>query len=484
MIQNEPKTETSLFQPVVEKLPVEFDLWYCFERLQHLPHLLVLESSMQHESLGRYSYMMADPVLWLEPDSISEMAAQLSKLNSQQIESLPPFQGGLSGLIAYDYNRKLESIPQNAIHDFTPPPLAFGLYDVVLAFDHNTKAAWLISQGFKKTLGRSEGWESTSSRTEHAKFRSDAFWKILHSDPLRSHIKSPPPKEISELAPQFPVPGPEGLTSDFSREHYLSAAQKCIDYIYAGDVFQINLSQRLLAPASCSSAELYHRLRNCNPATFSGFFDLGESQVISASPERFISIHDSEIETRPIKGTRRRTRFPQIDLAVAQQLLSSEKDRAENIMIVDLMRNDLSKICEDDSVEVTQLCELEKYQSVFHLVSAVKGKLRSTVSVFEALEATFPGGSITGAPKVRAMEIIAELEPTSRGAYCGSLGYIGLNGDVDFNILIRTITASGGWWQVPVGGGLVAQSDPLREYEETWTKAAGMLAAIARRNEA
>jgi len=175
------------------------------------------------------------------------------------------------------------------------------------------------------------------------------------------------------------------------------------------------------------------------------------------------------VETRPIKGTRPRTGHPQNDTAVSQQLLSSEKDRAENVMIVDLMRNDLSRICCDDSIEVTQLCGLEKYQSVFHLVSVIRGQLRPDQDAFDALLATFPGGSITGAPKVRAMEIIAELEPTTRGAYCGSIGYIGVDGNADFNILIRTITAKEGFWQFPVGGGLVAQSTPELEYQETWT---------------
>lgn len=438
---------------------------------------------MRHETLGRFSYLMADPVLWLEPDSIREMRSQFSRLDSHSMEMLPPFQGGLAGLIAYDYNQRIEAIASTKFTDFTIPSLAFGLYDVIIAFDHHTQQSWLVSQGFECPMGLLADQDAECSRTDRAQYRANLFLELLNSDPSQSVKHETGFSNREHLAPQFPVPGPAGLTSDLSREGYLAAAQKCIDYIYAGDVFQINLSQRLLAAANCSSPELYRRLRVCNPATFSGFFDLGNSQVVSASPERFLSIHQSEIETRPIKGTRRRTRFPQIDLAVAQQLLSSEKDRAENIMIVDLMRNDLSRICHDDSIEVTQLCELEKYQSVFHLVSAINGRLRPDVDVFEALEATFPGGSITGAPKVRAMEIIAELEPTSRGAYCGSLGYIGINGNVDFNILIRTITASEGWWQVPVGGGLVAQSNPIREYEETWTKAAGMLAAIVKGSE-
>lgn len=438
---------------------------------------------MRHESLGQFSYLMADPVAWLTPNSISELRTSLQQYRSIQLEAAPPFQGGLAGLISYEYNRELESIPSNQFRDFDIPKLAFGLYDVVVAFDHANNDAWLVSQGFAKPgVDDHVDKMDCENRRVRAAQRAEQFLSILNSPPAAVELAQLDPIPASMLAPQFEVPGPKGLTSDFSQEQYLDSAQRCIDYVYAGDVFQINLSQRLLAQAFCPSHQLYQRLRQCNPATFSSYFDLGESQIVSASPERFVSVHGREIETRPIKGTRRRTRFPQIDLTVSQQLLTSEKDRAENIMIVDLMRNDLSQICTDNSVEVTQLCELETYESVFHLVSAIRGKLLSEVDVFSALDATFPGGSITGAPKVRAMEIIAELEPTARGAYCGSLGYIGVNGDADFNILIRTITACGGWWQIPVGGGLVAQSDPAREYEETWTKAAGMLAAIARRS--
>jgi para-aminobenzoate synthetase component 1 len=233
-----------------------------------------------------------------------------------------------------------------------------------------------------------------------------------------------------------------------------------------------------MIPASCDALELYLRLRQCNPAPFAGWFDGGEFQLASASPERFLSVCDQRVEARPIKGTRRRTAQAEADLFAGDELLESEKDRAENVMIVDLLRNDLSRVCEPASVRVTQLCGLEPYQFVQHLVSVVVGALRPGATPIELLRGAFPGGSITGAPKVRAMEIIAELEPTARGPYCGSLGYVGFDGWLDQNILIRTITAAGGWWQFPVGGGIVAQSTPQREYEETWHKAAGLLRAL------
>jgi len=280
------------------------------------------------------------------------------------------------------------------------------------------------------------------------------------------------------LARQFPLASLPGLASNFSQEGYLAAVRQAIEYIHAGDVFQVNLAQRLLAPDDGDPVSLYLRLRNRNPATFAGYFAGGGFQIASASPERFLRLADGRVETRPIKGTRRRSLLPEADLFTGDELQASEKDRAENVMIVDLLRNDLSRVCEPEGVYVSDLCRLEVYQTVQHLVSVVEGRLQAIHSPIDVLRAAFPGGSITGAPKVRAMEIIAELEPTARGAYCGSMGYIGFDGAMDFNILIRTMTVARGWRQLPVGGGIVAQSDPLAEYEETWHKAAGMLSAL------
>jgi para-aminobenzoate synthetase component 1 len=277
---------------------------------------------------------------------------------------------------------------------------------------------------------------------------------------------------------QHVMPGPDGLTSNFSREEFLNVIGRGVEYIHAGDVFQVNLAQRLLYPARDDAVSLYLRLRERNPATFSGYFDLGEFQIVSASPERFLRVGHGQVEARPIKGTRQRTARPEADLFAADELRQSEKDRAENVMIVDLLRNDLSRVCDPDTVRVTQLCGLEVYQFVQHLVSAVCGKLADGLTPFDLIRAAFPGGSVTGAPKVRAMEIISELEPTARGPYCGSLGYIGFDGSMDLNILIRTITAGRGWWQFPVGGGIVAQSNPRDEYDETWHKAAGLMRAL------
>jgi para-aminobenzoate synthetase component 1 len=296
------------------------------------------------------------------------------------------------------------------------------------------------------------------------------------ADAPRSPGNSSPPLT---LAPRYPLPGYPGVTSNFSREGYVEAVARAVEYVHAGDCFQVNLSQRLLAPLREHPLDLYARLRALNPAPFAGYFDLGDFQLLSASPERFLRCHpDGSVETRPIKGTRPRGRIPEEDAAQLRDLVANPKDRAENVMIVDLLRNDLGRVCEYGSVTVPRVCEPETFRFVHHLVSEVRGKLRPGLGPLDLLAAAFPGGSVTGAPKVRAMEIIAELEPTARGPYCGALGWVGFDGAMDTNILIRTFTAGRGWVQFPVGGGVVADSDPRREYEETLHKAAGLLKAL------
>jgi para-aminobenzoate synthetase component 1 len=224
--------------------------------------------------------------------------------------------------------------------------------------------------------------------------------------------------------------------------------------------------------------ELYEKLRNRNPAPFAGYFDLGDHAIVSASPERFLCVRAGEVETRPIKGTRPRGKTPAEDQRLAHELLASPKDRAENVMIVDLLRNDLGRVCEYGSVRVEALCKLESYPFVHHLVSEVRGQLRAGLGPTNLLRAAFPGGSVTGAPKIRVMEIIAELEQTARGAYCGCLGYLGFDGNMDTNLLIRTFVLSKGWLHFAVGGGIIADSTPEKEYAETWHKAEGLLRAL------
>jgi para-aminobenzoate synthetase component 1 len=478
------KTIASVDFPLVEELCPAPDLEAAFVRLAARPRCVFLDSALREKTLGRYSFLMADPFDLVEfacpagaaetgltPAPFQSLAARLAQYPARPISGLPPFQGGAAGLLSYDLGRTLERIPAAKFDEFRPPWLSIGLYDTVLAFDHQEQRAWLISQGFPETAPQAR------HERAHARLAQFRDW-LTQPPPVMTRQPAIAALTIEELAPQSDIPGFAGLTSNFSAESYRVAASRAIEYIYAGDIFQVNFAQRLLHPATCDSVELYVRLRQCNPATFAGYCDLGDFQIVSASPERFLKVHDGLVEARPIKGTRRRTLLPEADLFAGDELLESEKDRAENVMIVDLLRNDLSRVCEADSVRVTQLCRLEQYQFVQHLVSAVEGKLAPGRSALDAVEAAFPGGSITGAPKVRAMEIIAELEPTARGPYCGSLGYLGFDGTLDFNILIRTITAGRGWWQMPVGGGIVAQSSPQREYEETWHKAAGLLRAL------
>jgi para-aminobenzoate synthetase component 1 len=473
-------TSASDFPVAVELRPVP-DIEAALLRVAAQPHSLLLDSALRDPQVGRYSFLTADPLEYLTApadgsDALAALQGRLSQFPASSRSDLPPFQGGAAGLFSYDLSRSLERIAPSRFDEFHVPAMAMGLYDVVLAIDHLDHRAWLISQGFPEL--------EPSRRMIRALARIEQFRGWL-SGPIRSQPTATSPRESAgepvaqtDLAPVFRVPGPAGLLSNFPADDYRAAVQRAIDYIYAGDIFQVNLSQRLLFPSRDESLALYLRLRQCNPAPFAGWFDLGPFQIVSASPERFLSVRERQVEARPIKGTRRRTAWAEADLFAGDELLQSEKDRAENVMIVDLLRNDLSRVCLPESVRVTQLCGLELYQFVQHLVSVVRGELAAGRSPVDLVRAAFPGGSITGAPKVRAMEIIAELEPTARGPYCGALGYIGFDGSLDLNILIRTITAGRGWWQLPVGGGIVAQSSPEREYEETWHKAEGLLRAL------
>jgi para-aminobenzoate synthetase component 1 len=251
-----------------------------------------------------------------------------------------------------------------------------------------------------------------------------------------------------------------------------------IEYVRAGDIFQVNLAQQLAVDATIDPVTLYQAARTCNPAPFAGYFDAGEVVIASMSPERFLQGNAGTVRMHPIKGTRRAIASPEADLYTADELGSSDKDRAENVMIVDLVRNDLAKVCRPESVRVESLCRLERYRYVQHLVSIVVGRLRGGFQALDAVEAAIPGGSITGAPKHRACEIISELEGVARGPYCGSLGYLGFDGAADFNLLIRTFVVTPDRIAFAVGGGITVRSDPAAEYEETLHKAEGMLRAI------
>jgi para-aminobenzoate synthetase component I len=469
----------------VELIPAP-DPWEVARRLAHLPHLLFLYSAERHEERGRYSYVCAEPVRgrfyrnrepagrhgckplksWIVLQTLSRLAA---KSAASRIHGLPPFQGGFAGLFGYGLCRQFERIPEPHFDEFVVPDIAFGQYEWVISFDHEQGRAWIVTGNPS----------DATPRHRRVARRVQSLPGLLRS----SHWPAANPKANTpnspRLTPQFPLPGFPGVTSNFDRAGYEAAVRRVVEYIHAGDAFQVNLSQRLLAPLREHPLELYGRLRERNPAPFAAYFDLGDFQILSASPERFLRVFpDGEVETRPIKGTRPRGNTPELDAALIRDLVTNPKDRAENVMIVDLLRNDIGKVCEYGSVRVPRVCEVETFRFVHHLVSEVRGKLRPGLGPLDLLAAAFPGGSVTGAPKVRAMEIIAELEPTARGPYCGCLGWIGFDGAMDTNILIRTFTAGRGWVQFPVGGGIVADSDPAREYEETLHKAAGLLQSL------
>jgi para-aminobenzoate synthetase component 1 len=470
---------------IEELVPVP-DPWEVCLRFADRPHLLFLDSATPGTELGRYSFVTADPFSWLTSrgrqvwldgvhlpttDPFPVLASQLTRWRCEPLPGLPPFQGGAAGLFGFDLCHHLERLPRPRFDEFAVPDLALGFYDWVIAFDHEKRRAWIVSTGFPET---------DPSRRRHRAAQRLAEMRRCLSSPLSpsSSILHPRSSILQIQAPSYPLPGRAGVWSDFDRPGYLAAVRRAVEYVHAGDCFQVNVAQRLLHRATMPPLELYRRLRECNAAPFAGYFDLGDFVVASASPERFVRVVDGEVETRPIKGTRPRGVTAEEDRRNADALLHSAKDRAENVMIVDLMRNDLGRVCAYGSVRVAALCRLESYRTVHHLVSEVRGRLGEGKGPVDLLRAAFPGGSVTGAPKVRAMEIIAELEPAARGPYCGSLGYVGFNGAMDTSILIRTCTVGRGWVQFPVGGGIVADSRPEDEYEETLHKAEGLLRAL------
>lgn len=455
--------------------------WEACRRLADQPHLLFLDSAIV-SPLGRYSYVTADPFAWIESfrgrvwrdgellpssDPFAVVQDLLATHRFETLPDLPPFQGGVAGLFGYDLAHHLESLPQPRHDDFRVPDLAVGLYDWVVAFDHTTWKAWLIVTGLPE--------EDAATRHRRARDRADHLHRLLDRPP--THVAWSPEPPLALQAPTHPTPRP-GIFSNFTHDGYLDVLRRAIEYIHAGDCFQVNIAQRLLHRLDSPPLEIYERLRTRNAAPFAGYLDLGDFVIASASPERFLQLNDGAVVTRPIKGTRPRGYYPMEDMARSEELRESLKDRAENVMIVDLLRNDLGRVCRFGSIDVAAVCQLETFRYVHHLVSEIRGRLRPGLDAVDLLRATFPGGSVTGAPKIRAMEIITKLEQTARGPYCGCLGFLGFDGSMDTNLLIRTFVLGKGWMHFSVGGGIVADSDPAREYEETWHKAAGLLRAL------
>ena len=435
----------------------------CFEpstlalRLKGERGLTLLESVMRQEHLGRYSFLACNPASVLKVtregtflDGVKQDASPLAVIDrvvagnrQTHLPGLPPFQGGLAGYISYDVGRSLE--PHARIPDFDPicPDLVLNHFETVAAFDHMQERAWIISTN-----------EADADRLE----------ALLAGKP--------------QVAGSHSI---DGWQSNFTREDYEGAIARTVEYILNGDIFQANITQMFSAaiPPGFDPLAFYRVLRQKNPATFAAYLDSGDIQIASSSPERLLSHDGTTVEARPIKGTRRRDADPSRDAALIAELASSRKDRAENVMIVDLLRNDLSRVSKPGSVKVPVLCGLESYANVHHLVSVISSELRDGKTVGDLIAATFPGGSITGAPKIRAMEIIAEIERAPRGVYCGAIGYIGFNGRVDLNIAIRTAQFSGGIARVQGGGGITARSHPAAEYEESLTKIRRIMEAFA-----
>jgi para-aminobenzoate synthetase component 1 len=484
--------------PLVDELVPAPDPIESCARFRGLPYLLFLDSARDPGRLGRYSFLSADPALVvhgkgrhasvldtrsgtdtpLDAHALAGVRDLLAPHLAEPVSGLPPFQGGAAGYLAYDWGSVLERLPSPRYDDLAIPDVVFAVYDWVIAWDHLERRAWIISTGLPD-----RGAEK-SQRCENrlALVRERLAWRSLSTEISGAPPPSPP---RTEHAPSYPVsdtdiPASIELRSSFTHRGYLDALTRVREYIVAGDIFQANLSQRFEAPLTESPFALYRRLRDINPAPFAAFLEFGDVTVASASPERFLRLDTQRcVEARPIKGTRPRGVYPAHDAALGRALQESIKDRAENLMIVDLMRNDLSRVSLPGSVRVPELFALERYATVHHLVSTVTGVLEPGRDAIDLLCATFPGGSITGAPKVRAMEIIAELEPSRRGVYCGSIGYLSLTGAMDTSIVIRTYQAIRGQVYFSAGGGIVADSDPEQEYRETFDKARALIRALA-----
>ena len=435
------------------------------------PGTLLFDSAAPNDPRSRYSYLCTDPVETIttpaharhSPDAAAVTAAPLERLRARlrawpqaNDPDLPPFQGGAAGLFGYELGGYLEDLPESAPSGADHPDMAVGLYDTVAAFDHHAGRAWVISTGYPE--------RDAARRRRRAEARAEALAQRLNE------AVAPPAPEWIDLV----------WTSNTGHRAYLDKVARAIAYIQAGDIFQVNLSRELVAdrPQSLSALALYTEMRARTRAPFSAFMTLPDGRAVASfSPERFLQVDaEGRVETRPIKGTRPRGRTPEEDARLAQDLSAAAKDRAENLMIVDLLRNDLSRSCRIGSVRVPQLCGLESFDAVHHLVSVVTGRLQPGCNAVDLLARAFPGGSITGAPKIRAMEIIHELEGRRRGPYCGAMTWLGFNGAMDSSILIRTMSLDRTTVRYGVGGGIVADSEPEAEWWETEVKAAAFLA--------
>ena len=452
------------------------------EQLCGVPGLMLLRSDGEATEQARYSFVVARPFLTLRTwGSRCEMRTDpqttrpsiafgnpwhvleqlLARYELIDEIDLPFPLGGCFGYWGYDLKNFVEPrLRARAVNDLELPDCAVGFYDSLAIFDHHLGKTWLVATGLAADGSRNE-----------ARARQQADWWHEQLGRNEFHL-SPLSENTGGMEPTPP-------SSNFTRDQFTTTIRRALDYIRAGDIYQVNLSQRFTAPWAGDGWGFHRALHVASPAPFGAFLDAGDFQIASSSPERFLRLSGQHIQTRPIKGTRPRSTDPQRDAQLAYELQTSEKERAELVMITDLLRNDLGRVCEFGSVQVPELMRLEQYAQVQHLVSTVEGRLRNGHSHLAALRDCFPGGSITGAPKFRAMEIIDELEPVTRGPYTGSLGYLGFNRESQFNIAIRTAIVRDGKAHYQAGAGIVADSDPEMEYEETLAKARGFEKALS-----
>ncbi|ODA39390.1 aminodeoxychorismate synthase component I [Desulfosporosinus sp. BG] len=469
---------------IVKPLSVSVAPYLLFQAFKDEPSPFFLDSGNDYKELGCYSYMGSSSFLeatahtnqlelfWpnrsqreILPLEKSECFDFINKANHKyHVPHSPfPFSGGAVGFLSYDLKNEIESLPNSAENDLKLPLWRFAWYDGIVIYDHLQRKYWITACGID---------ENGKCHIDLAHARLEHLEQILYS-----YV----PEELSELdaLDNLTTLSESIINPSVSHEQYLTDLQRVIDYIYAGDIYQANLTQRFSIAWKGDAWKLYSQLHKQNPAPFAAFLPYSDFQVLCSSPERFIRIQpDGRIETRPIKGTRPRGDSPSEDRLQAVELENSIKDRAELTMIIDLERNDLGRICEFGTVKVQDLIALEKYPTVWHLVSTITGQLVKGLNPSDILRAIFPGGSITGAPKIRAMEIIEELEPHKRGLYTGSIGYIGFDGAWDLNIVIRTIFLKESQAYVHVGGGIVADSIPESEYYETLDKAKALFRVL------
>lgn len=467
---------------LIEKVPFYFDETSILEYFAKLPNCAILDSSLKSDSLSRYTIIGYDPFLIFEAkgennflstkscvkthhgNPLELLRELLLKYKTTWNNSELPFLSGCIGYFSYDLVNLIEEIPKINSDDIALNDIVLGFYNKIVLFDHIKKELFCIGTSINTAVNEDYYNAAVSNVAQLKKILEKIVNSIPKNEDNLEMIKLPSNKVK--------------IASNFEKEDYLKMVRSAREYIRNGDIFQVNLSQRFETFIESEAYDLYMRLRTISQAPFSAFLNFGQTAIISSSPERFLKITGNLIESRPIKGTRPRSKDKYEDAAFRDELLKSEKDRAELTMIVDLVRNDLGRVCKFGSVYVKTHAEIEAYANVFHTVSTVIGELKEEKNIIDCLYAAFPGGSITGAPKIRAMEIIEELEPGKRNIYTGSIGYIDFNGNTDLNIAIRTIVLKNKKAYYSVGGGIVWDSEPEAEYEETMHKGRMMMKVL------